>query len=82
MDRREGDGFLIVYSITQHNTFDRVEKFKQQINRVKDSETIPVVIVGNKCDKTLEREVSTEDGKMLARRLGCQFGESYLYLSV
>jgi len=73
---REGDGFLIVYSITQYNTFDRVEKFKQQINRVKDSETIPVVIVGNKCDKSLEREVSTDDGKQLAKKLGCQFVET------
>lgn len=51
-----------------------MEKFKQQINRVKDSETIPVVIVGNKCDKSLEREVSTDDGKQLAKKLGCQFG--------
>jgi GTPase SAR1 family protein len=73
---REGDGFLIVYSITQHNTFDRVERFKQQINRVKDSDDIPVVIVGNKSDKGLDREVTTEDGKALARQMRCEFGAS------
>lgn len=79
---REGDGFLIVYSITQHNTFDRVEKFKQQIDRVKDSfdgpggVPVPVVVVGNKSDRSLEREVSLEDGKALAKRLGCQFVET------
>lgn len=73
---REGDGFLIVYSITQHNTFDRVERFKQQINRVKDSDDIPVVIVGNKSDKGLDREVTTEDGKALARQMRCEFVET------
>lgn len=74
---REGDGFLIIYSITQQQTFNRVEKFKHQISRVKDSDNIPVVIVGNKCDKVQEREVSFEEGKALARRMGCEFGKLY-----
>lgn len=70
----EGDGFLIVYSILQRQTFDRVERFKHQISRVKDSDNIPIVVVGNKADRMAERDVSKEEGAALAGRLGCEFG--------
>jgi len=73
---REGDGFLIVYSITQRATFERVEKFKYQISRVKDSESIPIVLVGNKADKIQEREVALQEGAAIAKRLGCEFVET------
>ena len=71
---REGDAFLIVYSITQQQSFARIAKFKEQINRVKDNADIPIVVVGNKMDQTSEREVSIEEGKAMARRMGCEFG--------
>lgn len=73
---REGDAFLIVYSITQQQSFARIAKFKEQINRVKDNADIPIVVVGNKMDQTSEREVSIEEGKAMARRMGCEFGMS------
>jgi GTPase KRas len=46
--------------------------------RVKDQEpsTVPIMLVGNKCDKVNEREVSREEGQALANRLGCKFVES------
>jgi GTPase KRas protein len=34
------------------------------------------VLVGNKCDKTYEREVSREEGAALARQFGCEFLET------
>jgi GTPase KRas protein len=71
---REGEGFLLVYSITARATFERIERFRSQITRVKDSEAIPIVLVGNKSDKRDEREVGKEEGQLLARRLGCEFG--------
>lgn len=73
---REGDAFLIVYSITQQQSFARIGKFKEQINRVKDNAAIPIVIVGNKMDQVAEREVSSEEGKAVARRMGCEFVET------
>ncbi|KAE8257314.1 hypothetical protein A4X13_0g2434 [Tilletia indica] len=75
---REGEGFLLVYSIAARNTFERVERFRAQISRVKDQEphTVPIMLVGNKCDKVNEREVSKEEGQALANRLGCKFVES------
>ncbi|PWN46749.1 putative small G-protein Ras2 [Violaceomyces palustris] len=75
---REGEGFLLVYSISARATFERVERFRNQISRVKDQEphTVPIMLVGNKCDKVNEREVSRDEGQALANRLGCKFVES------
>jgi len=34
------------------------------------------MLVGNKCDRVTEREVSTQEGNALARNLGCEFVEA------
>ncbi|KAF0508291.1 small G-protein Ras2 [Gigaspora margarita] len=73
---RDGEGFLLVYSISSRSTFERVERFHDQIARVKDSKTFPLMLVGNQCDKLTEREVSREEGMNLARRFKCDFMES------
>ncbi|CAG8671759.1 10924_t:CDS:2, partial [Ambispora leptoticha] len=73
---RDGEGFLLVYSISSRSTFERVQRFRDQINRVKDSDSVPLMLVGNKCDKITEREVSREEGMNMARHLGCEFIES------
>lgn len=67
---------MLVYSITARATFERIERFRQQIARVKDSESIPIVLVGNKADRANEREVSKEEGAALARKLKCEFVET------
>ncbi|CAG8540537.1 18633_t:CDS:2, partial [Gigaspora margarita] len=51
------------------------ERFHDQITRVRD-ESVPLMLVGNKCDKITEREVSREEGMNMARRLKCDFIES------
>ncbi|OWZ66231.1 hypothetical protein AYX14_06001 [Cryptococcus neoformans] len=118
---REGEGFLIVYSITSRPTFERVERIVERVLRVKDESglplpplsssssndpyglptsrstptsagggngngggggggmwaaRVPIVIVGNKKDMFHSREVSTDEGASLARRLGCEFYEA------
>jgi GTPase KRas len=37
---------------------------------------VPVILVGNKCDRATEREVSTPEALALARQLGCEFIEA------
>ncbi|GBB96683.1 hypothetical protein RclHR1_02810001 [Rhizophagus clarus] len=73
---RDGEGFLLVYSISSRSTFERVERFRDQITRVKDTDNVPLMLVGNKCDKITEREVSREEGMNMARKLNCEFIES------
>jgi len=72
---REGQGFILVYSIASRSTFDRLEVFRQSMRRVKRGDPI-FMLVGNKCDKTYEREVSREEGAALARQFGCEFIET------
>ncbi|CAG8721834.1 30782_t:CDS:1, partial [Gigaspora margarita] len=72
----DGDGFLIVYSIATRSSFEKIERFHDQITRIKDTEQIPIVLVGNKSDKITEREVSREEGINMARRLKCAFIET------
>jgi GTPase KRas protein len=73
---RDGEGFVLVYSIVSRSTFERVDRFKEQIARVKDTAFSPLVLVGNKCDRLAEREVSADEGRALAKQLGCEFVEA------
>ncbi|ETW87526.1 hypothetical protein HETIRDRAFT_413838 [Heterobasidion irregulare TC 32-1] len=72
---REGQGFILVYSIASRATFDRLDVFRQSMMRVKRQKPI-FMLVGNKCDKGYEREVSREEGQALARQFGCDFLET------
>ncbi|KAI9354407.1 ras-like protein 3 [Pilaira anomala] len=73
---RNGEGFILVYSITSMQSFDEVRKLYDQIARVKDFDSFPVILIGNKCDIEHDRQVSTNDGKSLAKHYGCQFLET------
>jgi Ras-related protein M-Ras len=65
---RKGDGFLVVYSVTDSNSFDSVGNFITQILRVKDKESCPMLLVANKIDLKVSRRVSQEDGQQLASK--------------
>lgn len=38
--------------------------------------TSPILLVGNKADENSERQVSREEGSVLAHRFGCNFYET------
>ena len=71
----EGEGFILVYSITSRTSFDRIQKFHQSMRKVKKGDPV-FMLVGNKCDKTFDRELSKEEGATLACQLGCGFLEA------
>jgi len=73
---RTGEGFLLVYSITSRNSFEEISTFHQQILRVKDRDSFPVIVIGNKCDLEYERQVGQNEGRDLAKHFGCQFLET------
>lgn len=73
---RTGQGFLCVYSITNRSTFEEISAFREQILRVKDTDKVPMVIVGNKLDLDTERTVSQVEGKELAATYGCPWMET------
>ena len=104
---REGEGFVLVYSIASRSSFARIQNFHQHIQRVKGPATTsiasasaaaagtasflpaspstmssrvgaqsPIMLVGNKCDRGTDRNVSMQEGQALARSLGCDFVEA------
>lgn len=73
---RTGEGFLLVYAINSRNSLDELQVFYEQIQRVKDTENVPVLVVGNKSDLESERQVSYEEGLAFARSLNCPFLET------
>lgn len=66
---RMGDGFVIVFSVTQRETMSSVETILGQIYRVKDTTEFPTVVAANKIDLENERKVMSEDIQKLGARL-------------
>ncbi|XP_016386162.1 ras-related and estrogen-regulated growth inhibitor-like [Sinocyclocheilus rhinocerous] len=64
-----GDGFLIIYSVTDRSSFEAVSRLKRLIDHVKQTLGIPTVIVANKCDMENGRVVRTDEGQALASDL-------------
>ncbi|ODQ82106.1 hypothetical protein BABINDRAFT_174681 [Babjeviella inositovora NRRL Y-12698] len=73
---RTGEGFLLVYSVNSRTSFDELFTYYQQICRVKDTEQVPIMLVGNKCDLENERQISFSEGKQLAESFGAAFVET------
>lgn len=71
-----GDGFIIVYSIIDKNSFNDLEELVDNISRVKENLNIPIIIVGNKVDLINERQVSYQKGKTLGEKWGVPFFET------
>mmetsp|Transcript_110483 Transcript_110483/g.155052 ORF Transcript_110483/g.155052 Transcript_110483/m.155052 type:complete len:197 (-) Transcript_110483:58-648(-) len=66
---RTGEGFLLVYSIIDRNSFDEIKGFHQQILRVKDAETFPMILVGNKEDLADQREITEAERTAIGKSL-------------
>eukprot|EP00121_Abeoforma_whisleri_P004519 Awhi_evm1s4086 len=73
---KNGQGFLLAYSITQQSTFNDLAALREQILRVKDADNVPMVLCGNKCDLEDERVISKSVGSSKASEWGCQFMEA------
>merc|ERR1712012_1081231 len=74
---KNGQGFVLVYSITAQSTFNDLQDLREQILRVKDTDEVPMVLVGNKCDLEDERVVGKDQGLNLARQFSnCSFMET------
>ncbi|XP_061655890.1 ras-related and estrogen-regulated growth inhibitor isoform X3 [Phyllopteryx taeniolatus] len=63
------DGFLLLYSITHRQSFLEVSRLKRLIDQSKQSLAVPTVLVANKADLEIGREVTTEEGQRLAHDL-------------
>lgn len=58
---RNGQGFMVVFSLTSKESANRVIEHLERISMIKEEEEVPLILVGNKCDLLESREVNEED---------------------
>lgn len=73
---RSGEGFLCVFSITEEESFQATQEFREQILRVKNDDNIPLLLVGNKGDLDDKRKVPLVDAESLAAQWGVPYVET------
>ena len=67
---KQGQGFLLVFSITSLASLNELSELREQITRIKDDENVPIVIVGNKSDLEEDRRVTRGHAFALSRSWG------------
>lgn len=74
---KNGQGFIIVYSLTSRQSFQDIKLIREQILRVKGTDRVPIVLAANKCDiAETNREVTTDDGCNLANEWSIPYLET------
>ena len=69
------DGFIIIYDITNRESFNNVKNWIEQITALA-GENIKCIIFGNKNDLNNKRQVQKDEGKELAKNYNFNFFET------
>ncbi|CAF0847353.1 unnamed protein product [Adineta ricciae] len=74
---RSGEGFLLVFDVTDGESFSDLNELYEQILRVKNGGTnIPAILVGNKIDLAERRKVTLEEAEQKARSWSIRYIET------
>jgi len=75
---KDREGFLMIFDVTQGESFERIEYFYNLIKMYHiTADSVPCVLVGNKIDKEKERVVRREQ----AEKLAAQYKSPYIECS-
>ncbi|XP_068744775.1 ras-related and estrogen-regulated growth inhibitor-like isoform X1 [Montipora capricornis] len=74
-DIRWADAFLVVYAVTDRNSFNNAIQLVESIYDRKGTDELHIALLGNKMDLEHFRKVSTMEGQSAAEQLGCMFFE-------
>ena len=69
------NGVLLVYDISQQNTFKKIEFWNEQIKKHNNA-YYSVVLIGNKIDLEDYRQVKYEEGIDMGKKIKCKFYET------
>ncbi|XP_005280027.1 ras-related protein Rab-10-like isoform X1 [Chrysemys picta bellii] len=72
---RGARGFVLVYDITNSDSFQGITGWMKDIHEKADDE-VDIVLLGNKCDKETERVIPKHRGEKLAWEYGIPFFET------
>lgn len=76
---READGFMLVFDLTNVQSYAEITNFRDRILDVNSSRRVmrvPMLLVGNKLDLKARRTVPVEEAEKLAKSWQCQFVEA------
>jgi len=71
---RGAQGIILVYDVANRESFEALPKWFSELETYVSPNVVKIV-VGNKVDKEFSRQVSTEEGKAFAERMGTLFVE-------
>ncbi len=69
-------GYVLVYSVVSRSSFEMLRVIRDKILNSTGTDTIPMIVVGNKSDLTTQKNVSSEEGIKLATEFNCAFIET------
>ena len=69
-------GIMLLYDITDHHDFIKLESMISKVKEAHDISTFPLIIVGNKIDLAEQRVVPYEQGKALADKYNLPYFET------
>ena len=72
---KKANGILLVYDISDKNTFLNIENWMTNIKE-ESSDTIPIILIGNKCDLDEQRKIQKEEGEQFANNNNLKFFET------
>jgi len=72
---RGAHGIIMVYDVTNYESFEHVEEWLNEVNRHASESTLKL-LVGNKADLQEDKKVPSEDAKNFADKLGISFLET------
>ncbi|KAK1768787.1 ras family-domain-containing protein [Phialemonium atrogriseum] len=73
---KTGQGFLLVFSITSKSSLAELVNLREEIIRIKDDESVPIVIAGNKADLEDQRAVERAKAFSLSQRWEAPYYET------
>ena len=69
------DGYILVYSIDNYESFEAIKVRYDRIIKNKKNKNFSIIVVGNKCDLTNNRKVTTEEAENYCKELNVNFLE-------
>ncbi len=69
------EGFILVYSIDDRESFDVIKSKYDRIIKNKAGEKTPIILVGNKCDLVDKRKVEIKELETTAKQWNVNFLE-------
>eukprot|EP01125_Pyxidicula_operculata_P011882 TRINITY_DN388_c0_g1_i2.p1 TRINITY_DN388_c0_g1~~TRINITY_DN388_c0_g1_i2.p1 ORF type:complete len:545 (+),score=111.53 TRINITY_DN388_c0_g1_i2:264-1898(+) len=72
---RGSHGVVLMYSIVERDSFEHLHSWLKELQDFITEET-QIILIGNQCDRNLERTVSTEEGLLLAKENKLAFLET------